>query len=84
MLKLEVSSYNPENDKYGSTAAILQNKLSANKNKGRIIAWGVYWPWSMLWSVIHESAETAFLTLVNQYNKIAGGTLKELEEKLKK
>jgi hypothetical protein len=60
-----------------------RRKLDPRFQKGRITTWGLFWPWSVVWSLLHESIEGAWLILVDKFRSIAKSGLDELE-KIKK
>ena len=60
----------------------LRKNLDPVQNKARITTWGVYWPWSMIWSAIHDIVDMAFQALLRGYRSISAGALKELEAKV--
>jgi hypothetical protein len=59
----------------------LKDSVNPSSNKAKITKWGVYWPWSVLWSSIHDVVEAVYNTLLGTYERIAAGTLAELENK---
>jgi hypothetical protein len=42
----------------------------ARENKGRILTWMAYWPWSMLWTMIHDWVERIFRFIFDHLVKI--------------
>lgn len=59
----------------------IRSKLDPTQNKARITTWGVYWPWSMFWSMIHDTVDMAYQALLNRFRSISAGALRDLEAK---
>lgn len=84
-INAEIKNFEPSVGVYlgsGRNSAFLQGfkyRLDPTKNKSRITTWGVYWPWSMLWSAIRDSVDAAYEALLNSYRRIAKGSLAEVE-----
>lgn len=72
--KESITSYNPQN-----------YKPKISKEKGRIFAWIFYWPWVMLWKMIHKPFERLFNIIYTAtektYNKITENAFKEIPVK---
>ena len=67
-------------DDYRTSVEFFRTRLDPIQNKGRLTTWGVYWPWSMLWSAVHDTVDAAFEALLSTYKKISGGALKDLQD----
>jgi len=56
----------------------------AGQHKGRIMTWMVYWPWSMVWTIINDPIKRAFkeifLRLKAVYQAIADHVFKGVDE----
>jgi len=78
-VQLDIQSTAPS--QYSSVREGFRRKLDPVQNKARITTWGIYWPWSMLWSAFHDIVDMAFQALLRQFRKISAGALKELDEK---
>lgn len=64
----------------GSYISSYRDRLEPTNNKGRLTSWVAYWPWSMIWSVIHDAVDAAYEMLLKTYRSISSGGLKELAD----
>lgn len=52
-------------------------KLKPSDHKSRLIAWIVYWPWSLIWNVIGDFFTGIYDALANVYNRVAASVIKK-------
>ena len=52
-------------------------KLKPSDHKSRLIAWIVYWPWSLLWNFLGDFFTGIYDALANVYNRIAASVIKK-------
>jgi len=64
-----------DNEYYGSRRL---RKPLVSRNKGRIVAWMTYWPWSGLWTLINDPVRRTFRFL---YRRIST-TLQRMSDKM--
>lgn len=59
------------------------NKPDINKNKARALTWAIYWPWSMVWTLINDPIKNLFKYFFRRlqavYQKIADKAYGEVE-----
>lgn len=60
----------------------------AGKNKGRILTWAIYWPWSALWTLINDPVKRLFKEIFHQlkaaYQRIADSAFKGVDDDFRK
>jgi hypothetical protein len=54
--------------------------VSVSRNKGKIVAWIAYWPWSLLWSLTGDFFNFIYENVSNVYEKITKNALNKLPE----
>ncbi len=60
----------------------------ARDNKGRIMTWMVYWPWSFVWTIVNDPVKRMFKSIFRQFqtvyqgiaNKVFAGTEADFRE----
>jgi hypothetical protein len=53
----------------------IKDALDVSYNKARIIGWGAYWPWSMLWNILGDLVNTVYDWMKGIYQRIADKAL---------
>ena len=53
-----------------SRPKVSQFKPVATSNKGRILVWMMYWPWSMAWTIIDDPVKEVFARIFDRARKI--------------
>ena len=61
----------PINNDPHSYYGTLEQSLEISGNKSRIIAWMVYWPWSLIWNVTGDFFTMIYETMMGVYQRIA-------------
>ena len=55
-------------------------QLNPQYNKGRILAWIAYWPWSLLWEFTRDLVSCIYNNLIGIYQNISNKAIGEIEE----
>lgn len=58
-------------------ATFYAEQLKPSNHKSRLIAWIVYWPWSLVWNVVGDFFTGIYDTLANVYNRVAASVIKK-------
>ena len=78
-------------DNYRSGRRYWENELSwekpiAKDNKSRIMTWMVYWPWSMVWTLLNDPVKKMFKAIYNRivvvFDKISDNIYSDSKEDL--
>jgi hypothetical protein len=68
---------------YSAGEPDLGKKPSPDGEKGRILTWMIWWPWSALWTAIDEPIKKAFKFIFNEikalYQKISDSAYKNID-----
>lgn len=55
------------------------------RQKDRILVWAMFWPWSMLWTVVNDPVKEFFEWLITEfqgvYQRISDWAFKGVDEK---
>lgn len=66
-----------------SKAFARSRKPLARQNKGRIIAWMVYWPFSMAWTLLDEPWRLIYEAMARLFQRISDQVWGDLDKDLK-
>lgn len=66
---LNAADFKSENNEFKRYA---KEKLipSVQKEKGRIVTWMVYWPWSAAWTIVNDPVKRTFTIVYNQIKSV--------------
>jgi hypothetical protein len=59
-LRVEFKSAVDHNDQWSSRGTGRVSKPIIRENKGRIVLWMIYWPWSAVWTLINDPVKKTF------------------------
>lgn len=85
-LKFKAAKLNEQLDKYSRMDYLPSEfKVSASDKKGTIIAWMTYWPFSVVWTMVHKFVRQAFQYLYIKfegvYNRISKSVFADVTAK---
>lgn len=64
--------------------AYAHNKPQVRENKGRILTWMIYWPWSFVWTILNDPVKRLFKNIFNAmraiFQKVADSAYKDVED----
>lgn len=78
-IQTQIASEAAGASEYRHTPGYFRQQLQPSWNKSKIIFWGLFWPWSVLWTSTHDAMESIFNTLRSVYERMAKGALVDLE-----
>lgn len=59
-------------------------KPQARENKGRILTWMIYWPWSCVWTILNDPVKRLWKSIFNAmkaiFQKVADSAYKDVED----
>ncbi len=59
-------------------------KPQVRENKGRILTWMIYWPWSLVWTILNDPVKRLFKNIFNAmkalFQKVADSAYKDVDE----
>lgn len=87
-LGLKVTEPIPE-DKlaaYGDWMSVLRGRPDPSAHKSRIMVWMMYWPWSMLWTLVNDPIKKLFKAIYRRiegvYDRISDSLFGDVQEEL--
>ena len=66
-----------DNKRHLTIEQYYSEKLKPSEHKSRLIAWIVYWPWSLVWNVVGDFFTGIYDALANIYNRVAASVIKK-------
>jgi hypothetical protein len=57
-----------------------RRRVDPSGNKGKITTWGIYWPFSMIWTVIHDAVDHIWQAMLSTFRRISAGAIADLDK----